>query len=214
MNTRHYSLVDQFVINLQNAVTTLMPGTRASSRPCPAEKEQDITLTESKRQHVAGLMRVNHAGEICAQALYQGQALTAHLEHVRNKMEKAAEEEVDHLAWCEQRLAELKSYPSVLNPVWYINSFLIGAIAGLIGDRWSLGFVAETERQVVNHLSEHLDQLPAEDHRSRKILKQMREDEAHHATIAADAGGAELPAMIKQLMNAVSKVMTQTAYYI
>lgn len=215
-NSRHYSLLDHILINVQNAVTTLYATGRSSARPYPASQTINIasSLTAAQQQHVAGLMRVNHAGEICAQALYQGQALTAQLDQVREKMTQAAAEEIDHLAWCEQRLTELNSQPSVLNPLWYFHSFLIGAVAGLIGDRWSLGFVVETERQVVQHLSHHLQQLPLTDERSKAILEQMREDEGHHATVALEAGGAELPDAIKQLMQLMSKVMTSSVYYV
>jgi ubiquinone biosynthesis monooxygenase Coq7 len=159
-------------------------------------------------------MRVNHAGEVSAQALYQGQALTAKLAEVRGKMERAALEENDHLAWCERRLKELDSHTSMLNPLWYTGSFAIGALAGLAGDKWSLGFVVETERQVVKHLDEHLSRLPEQDRRSRAILEQMKEDETHHATAALNAGGAELPEPVRQLMRLTSKVMTNAAYYI
>jgi ubiquinone biosynthesis monooxygenase Coq7 len=159
-------------------------------------------------------MRVNHAGEVSAQALYQGQGLTARDPAVREAMAEAADEEVDHLAWCEERLDELRSHTSYLNPFWYLGSFSIGACAGLCGDRWSLGFVAETERQVVRHLESHLQQLPAADERSRRILAQMQEDEARHATTALEAGGAELPRPIRSLMQLCSRVMTTTAYYL
>ena len=169
---------------------------------------------ETERRHVAGLMRVNHAGEVAAQGLYQGQAATARLDSVRAAMESAAEEENDHLAWCEQRLTELGSRPSILNPIWYAGAFTIGATAGLIGDRWSLGFVAETERQVVRHLEEHLDRLPMDDERSRAILEQMKIDEEHHGSTAEEAGGAKLPTPIRHLMGVVSKVMTRGAYWL
>ena len=157
-------------------------------------------------------MRVNHAGEIAAQGLYQGQAATARLEEVRDAMERAADEENDHLAWCEERLAELGSRPSILNPLWYAGAFTIGAVAGLVGDRWSLGFVAETERQVVRHLDDHLGMLPPDDDRSRSILEQMKVDEERHGAVAEDAGGASLPAPVRHLMSVVSKVMTRGAY--
>lgn len=157
-------------------------------------------------------MRVNHAGEIAAQGLYQGQAATARLEQVRESMERAAQEENDHLAWCEERLAELGSRPSVLNPLWYAGAFAIGATAGLVGDRWSLGFVAETERQVVRHLEDHIGRLPEGDSRSRAILEQMKTDEQHHGAVAEQAGGAKLPLPVRKLMGLVSKVMTGGAY--
>jgi ubiquinone biosynthesis monooxygenase Coq7 len=157
-------------------------------------------------------MRVNHVGEICAQALYAGQALTARLPEVRGAMERAAQEENDHLAWCEDRVRAMDSHLSVLNPLWYAGSFAIGAAAGLAGDRWSLGFVAETERQVVAHLEGHLERLPEADARSRAVLETMREDEEQHRAMALAAGGAELPAPVRGLMAAVSKLMTTAAY--
>jgi len=157
-------------------------------------------------------MRVNHAGEVAAQALYEGQAATARLDHVRASMQQAADEEVDHLAWCRDRLSELDSRPSMLNPVWYAGSWMIGAAAGLAGDRWSLGFVAETERQVIDHLDEHLSRLPLQDSRSRAILEQMKIDETHHGTAAMEAGAATLPAPIRATMALTSKIMTTLAY--
>jgi len=159
-------------------------------------------------------MRVNHAGEVAAQALYRGHAVTARTGALRSHMERAAEEETDHLAWCEQRLEELGSRTSLLNPLWYAGSFAIGALAGLVGDKWSLGFVAETEHQVVKHLEDHLTRLPAEDEQSRAILEQMRKDEAQHATVAIEAGAAELPEMVKKAMTLTSIVMTRSAYWL
>jgi len=159
-------------------------------------------------------MRVNHSGEVSAQGLYQGQALTAKLPDVRAKMEQAAIEENDHLVWCEQRLKDLDARKSLLNPIWYGGSFLIGATAGLLGDKWSLGFVAETEHQVVRHLDEHLESLSESDERSRAILDQMKIDEAKHATTALHHGGADLPTAVKKIMGLMSKVMTRTAYRI
>lgn len=159
-------------------------------------------------------MRVNHAGEICAQALYQGQALTARKTDVRTKLEHAAQEENDHLAWTATRIEELGARPSYLNPLWYAGSLAIGAFAGMLGDHWSLGFLAETERQVVEHLEGHLSQLPADDDKSRTIVEQMRADEGRHATTALDAGASELPAPAKRVMRLVAKVMTNTSYWI
>jgi ubiquinone biosynthesis monooxygenase Coq7 len=159
-------------------------------------------------------MRVNHSGEVCAQALYHGQALTAKLPNVRREMEQAAIEEQDHLAWCEDRLKELDSHTSLLNPVWYGLSFGMGAIAGIAGDKYSLGFVAETERQVSLHLQHHISQLPEQDERSRKILVQMNEDELHHRDTALKAGGVDLPIPVRITMTAISKLMTKTSYYI
>jgi len=171
-------------------------------------------MTERERRHAAGLMRVNHAGEVMAQGLYQGQALTARLDAVRDKMEQAAIEESDHLAWCDDRLAELRDRPSRLGPVWYTGAFLLGAGAGLAGDRWSLGFVSETEEQVINHLEEHLGRLPPSDGRSRAIIEQMKNDEARHGAEAREAGGLPLPAPARGLMTLVSRVMTRTAYWL
>ena len=159
-------------------------------------------------------MRINHTGEICAQGLYQGQALTAKLPETRRKMERSAQEENDHLAWCEQRIEELGDRKSLLNPLWYTGSFTIGAVAGLAGDKWSLGFVMETERQVEDHLEEHLEQVPTTDLKTRAILERMKADEIHHADLAQAAGGADLPAPIKLAMRLMSKVMTRTVYWV
>jgi ubiquinone biosynthesis monooxygenase Coq7 len=185
-----------------------------ASRPNPAGDGASTPLPEDKTRHVAGLMRVNHAGEVAAQALYQGQALTARNPQVRETLRHAAREEGDHLAWCAERLRELGSRPSLLNPVWYAGSFAIGAIAGIMGDRISLGFVAETERQVEGHLNDHLTRLPAEDERSRKIIEQMKADEVQHGQMAQAAGGTALPSPVPQLMRLTSQVMTRTAYYL
>ena len=214
MSTRQYSPFDQLLMQVDKAVRTVFGTPPVTERTNPAEAQPETELNAEERRRVAGLMRVNHAGEVSAQALYQGQALTAKLPDVRDKMERAALEENDHLAWCEQRLKELDSHTSVINPLWYAGSFAIGALAGLAGDKWSLGFVVETERQVVKHLQEHLDRLPTQDHKSRAIIRQMEEDESHHATTALKAGGAELPAPVKQAMRLMSKVMTTAAYYI
>ncbi|BCA93956.1 2-nonaprenyl-3-methyl-6-methoxy-1,4-benzoquinol hydroxylase [Legionella antarctica] len=183
-------------------------------RPSPAHEIADHPLSSSAKKHIAGLMRVNHAGEVCAQALYQGQALTAQLTHIKQQMVQAAAEETDHLAWCEERLVELGSKPSVLNPIWYSGSLLLGALAGLAGDQISLGFVAETERQVTAHLQRHLQTIPIDDKKTKIILEKMQEDEEHHATLAVAAGAAELPYLIKQLMRVVSKLMTKSSYYL
>ncbi|MDH5594464.1 MAG: 2-polyprenyl-3-methyl-6-methoxy-1,4-benzoquinone monooxygenase, partial [Gammaproteobacteria bacterium] len=187
---------------------------QVTERTPPDTDLQQSELSKEEARHVAGLMRINHAGEVCAQALYQGQALTAKLPNVREKMERAAQEENDHLAWCENRLKELGDHTSYLNPFWYGGSFAIGALAGLAGDKWSLGFVVETERQVVKHLDSHLQQIPAQDEKSRAILEQMKIDEGHHATVALQAGGAELPTPVKKLMQTTSKLMTRTTYWL
>lgn len=204
-------LEERLILGLDRALRTVC-SVDAAQRPNPGEAHPEPALDDAQRRHVAGLMRVNHAGEVAAQALYEGQAATARLDEVRDAMRQAAEEETDHLAWCHQRLRELDSRSSLLNPVWYAGSWAIGALAGLAGDRWSLGFVAETERQVIRHLDDHLGRLPVEDHRSRAILEQMKVDEAHHGTVALEAGGAELPAPVRSAMTLVSKVMTTAAY--
>ena len=211
---RNLSPIDQVIIQADHALRTIFGKPRITERPNPAEQCEDSELNNSERRLSSGLMRVNHSGEVSAQALYQGQALTARLESVRTSMERAALEENDHLAWTEQRLIELGSHKSFLNPIWYTGSFAIGAFAGAIGDKWSLGFVAETEHQVIRHLDSHLSKLPEKDLRSQLILQQMKEDEAHHATVALEGGGAELPWPVKKLMTAMSKVMTTSAYYI
>lgn len=211
---RQYTLVDNLIMNIDLGLKTLVPGQAQALRTNPAEQQAEQNMTETQRKHSAGLMRVNHSGEVAAQALYQGQALTAKLSLVREQMQQAADEEVDHLAWCEQRLQELGSHTSYLNFIWYTGSLLIGAAAGVAGDKWSLGFVVETERQVVMHLTKHLRQLAESDVKSRAIVEQMRDDEDDHAAMATHAGAAELPAPIKAMMQYVSMVMTTSAYYI
>ena len=188
------------------------PGGRERERP--AGGSPGDVLGEHERRRSARLMRVNHAGEVAAQALYRGQALAARDAVVRAAMDRAAREESDHLAWCRARLEELGAAPSRLDPLWYAGSLAIGAAAGLAGDRWSLGFVAETERQVVEHLGDHLARLPAGDGRSRALLERMRADERRHATRAQAAGGAPLPPIVRHAMRAASKVMTRSAYWI
>ena len=212
MQTRQIHPVDKLLIQADAALRTIFGNPPLSGRPYPAAGCSEAELSEQEKKHTAGLMRVNHSGEVSAQGLYQGQALTAKLPRVRLKMEQAAIEENDHLVWCEQRLNDLDAHKSLLNPVWYTGSFLIGATAGMLGDKWSLGFVAETEHQVVRHLDEHLELLAEDDDCSRAILEQMKIDEAKHATTALHHGGAELPAPVKKLMGLMSKVMTGTAY--
>lgn len=211
---RNYSPIDKLFLNLDTGLRTVFGQPVLTERPNPAQHLPDAELSESERMLAGRLMRINHAGEVSAQGLYQGQALTARLPEVREKMERAALEENDHLEWCERRAKEMGTHVSYLNPVWYVGSLAIGAIAGAAGDKWSLGFVVETEHQVVKHLDEHLAQLPEHDQKSRAILEQMKTDEAHHATLALHAGGAPLPAPVKTLMGLVSKVMTRTAYWI
>ncbi|MFC3609498.1 2-polyprenyl-3-methyl-6-methoxy-1,4-benzoquinone monooxygenase [Stutzerimonas tarimensis] len=211
---RHYSPADRVLMQADAALRTLLPFSGQPQRPSPAIPKPDAELTEAESRHVAGLMRINHTGEVCAQGLYQGQALTARREEIREAMDHAADEEIDHLAWCEQRIHQLGSHTSVLNPLFYGLSFGIGAGAGLISDRISLGFVAATEDQVCKHLDDHLGQLPPVDEKSRAILEQMRLDEAHHATAALAAGGLRFPGPIKFGMSMLSKVMTKATYRI
>lgn len=206
------SFLDQLVGHLDHGLrsTFVRP---SSNRPSPANSNvADPIKTNPLLQDVsAALMRVNHVGEVCAQALYQGQALTSRSVEVRNKMNEAAEEEVDHLNWCFQRIEQLNGHTSYLNPVWYLGSFTLGIAAGLAGDKWSLGFLAETERQVVEHLESHLERLPEEDTVSRAIVSQMAEDEARHAEMAIENGAAELPESIKKTMKLAAKLMTQVS---
>jgi len=182
-------------------------------RSNPAEDLLDSSLSDSEKKHSAGLMRVNHAGEIAAQALYKAQAMVARDAYIRQEMRQSADEEQDHLYWCESRIHELGSHTSIFEPVWATGSFAIGLFAGSFGDKWNLGFLAETEHQVVEHLNEHLSQLPVNDHRSRAIVEQMKIDEAAHAALAENAGAYELPQSAKKLMNLTSLVMKKTAYY-
>ena len=211
---RHYSSIDRLLLQADAAMRTLIPNSSHASRPSPALLESSSALDEAQTRHIAGLMRINHTGEVCAQALYQGQALTASLPHVREQMEHAAEEEVDHLVWCEQRIRDLGGKPSLLNPLFYGLSFAIGAAAGAISDKVSLGFVAATEDQVCKHLDEHLQQIPETDGKSRAILEQMRTDEEEHATSALEAGGFKFPAPVKFGMSLMAKVMTSSTYRI
>jgi ubiquinone biosynthesis monooxygenase Coq7 len=214
INQRTYNLADRLVLNLDQALRTVLGKPIVTERPDPAKPLKEAALNPGERDLSGRLMRINHSGEVAAQALYQGQALTARLPKVREKMERAALEENDHLAWCENRIHALGTHKSYLNPFWYAGSFAIGALAGAAGDKWSLGFVAETEHQVVRHLDNHLSRLPTADEKSRAVLEQMREDEGHHATVALEAGGAELPEPIKRLMGMTSKVMTNLAYWV
>ena len=211
---RQLTVIDKFIMRADRALRTLAASEQHAQRPSPATDISESELTIDEKRHAAGLMRVNHAGEVCAQALYQGQALTAKLPDVRAEMEHAAEEEVDHLVWCQQRLDALGSHPSYLNPVWYGLSFAIGASAGLVSDRVSLGFVAATEDQVCQHLQKHLADLPAQDEKSRAVVVQMLRDEARHADMALSAGGYRFPTAGKGLMTLVSKAMTSTSYRI
>ena len=211
---RHYSPIDRLLMQADTAMRTLIPNSSHATRPSPAVVEPKSTLDAAQTRHIAGLMRINHTGEVCAQALYQGQAFTAKLPEIREKMEQAAEEEVDHLVWCEQRIRELGSRTSLLNPLFYSLSFVFGATAGAISDKVSLGFVAATENQVCKHLDHHLLQIPETDRKSRAILEQMRIDEEEHAISALDAGGYRFPAPVKFGMSLIAKVMTSSTYRI
>ncbi len=208
---RHYSPLDRLLIEAQHALGTTL-GTARAERPNPAGDLRDPTLDEADRRHAAGLMRINHTGEVCAQALYVGQAAVARDEATRAQLLHAAQEETDHLAWCADRLGELHSRPSLFNPLWYAGSYAIGLAAGLRGDGWNLGFVVETERQVEAHLEEHLVTLPAGDERSRAILRTMKADEARHADHAEAAGARVLPRPVAGAMALTSKLMKLVAY--
>ena len=208
------SPIDRLIQEFDTALRSVVGGAHAH-RPTPgSDFGGNSGLDAVERKHAAGLMRVNHVGEVCAQALYQSQKLVARNPEIQEMLDHSGQEEMDHLAWCETRLQELGSHTSYLNPLWYAGSFAIGLAAGLSGDRWSLGFVAETEKQVENHLESHLEKLPKEDQRSRAIVDQMRIDEIAHGQAAKNAGGANLPEPIQKIMQAMSKVMTTTAYKI
>jgi ubiquinone biosynthesis monooxygenase Coq7 len=211
---RRYSFVDKLICHVDVAMSTLLAKPTQGERDNPASTIQEANLSEQERKHVAGLMRVNHVGEVCAQALYQGQALTARSPEIAEKMQEAANEELDHLAWCMARIKELDSHPSRLNLLWYTGALSMGLVAGALGDKWSLGFLAETEQQVVNHLESHFDQLPRDDKKSYAVISQMRDDEAKHRDMANEEGAAPLPVGIKKLMGLCSKVMTKVAYWV
>lgn len=211
--TRALSALDRLFVDAQNALETIAGSPRAT-RANPGADEADVVLDDADRRHAAGLMRINHVGEVCAQALYVGQAAVARDPQTRTQLQAAAQEETDHLVWCADRLRELDSRPSLLNPVWYAGSYAIGLLAGLRGDGWNLGFVVETERQVEAHLEEHLHALPAADARSRAILKVMKDDEIRHADHAEAAGARRLPQPVPMLMAAASKLMKTVAYRI
>lgn len=213
--SRRYSPLDKLLGEVDHALRTANSRKNHGTRPNPAAEVNDAdNLNSAERQLSAGLMRVNHSGEVAAQALYKGQALLARNRNLWNHLQEAADEEIDHLAWCEERLEQLGSQPSKLAPVWYAGSYTIGALAGLAGDKWSLGFIEETEKQVTAHLESHLDKLPENDMRSRTIITKMREDEIEHAENAHHAGAKELPFPIKKAMTQVAKVMTKTSFKI
>lgn len=205
--------LDWVILHFDRALRTLA-GVSASVRPIPGADLPDCVLTDAERQHVGALMRVNHVGEVCAQALYQGQAISSRNDQVRVALEQAADEEVEHLAWTMQRIKETGGRTSLLNPLWFGGSLGLGVLAGLAGNRWNLGFLAETERQVEAHLDSHIDRLPAQDKRSRAILEQMRSDEHNHAQTARNLGAAMLPSPVRLAMTAASRLMTRTAYFI
>ncbi|OAB55322.1 2-octaprenyl-3-methyl-6-methoxy-1,4-benzoquinol hydroxylase [Leptolyngbya valderiana BDU 20041] len=209
---REISWIDEWIGHADQALRVALGPPPGNTQPSPAGDIPDHELEERERVHAAGLMRINHTGEVCAQALYAGQAATARSDHVRKEMAEAAREEEDHLAWCAERLDELHDRPSFLNPLWYAGSFSIGAFAGLMGDRWSLGFVEATERQVEAHLDHHLETLPAPDQRSRAIVEQMKEDEARHADMAVEQGARTLPAPVQGLMGLTAGLMKLIVY--
>lgn len=212
MFIRQTSLPDRILIEIERALGTALGSAVDASRASPAQSIPEADLDDRARRHAAGLMRVNHTGEVCAQALYSGQAAVARQTSVREQLLEAAAEETDHLAWCADRLDALQSRPSLFNPLWYAGSFALGATAALTSDRVSLGFVVETERQVEAHLGEHLEQLPVEDAASRAVVAQMKDDEARHGRQAKAAGGIDLPAPIPALMRVASSVMKAVAY--
>ena len=205
--------IDSVIIEADKVLRTLFASQR-SVRPHPDAGVPETSLSESERRHVAGLMRVNHSGEVCAQALYQGQALTSRDPSVRDALREAAHEEVEHLAWTEQRLRELGSHTSWMNPLWYAGSLTLGVLAGKLGDRWNLGFLAETEKQVTAHLESHLDRLPESDEKSAAIIRQMAIDETSHAHTAEALGAAQFPPLVKSLMQQTSRLMTGLSYRI
>src|SRR5688572_26708225 len=205
--------IDRLIVSFDRGLRTLF-APAVSVRRVPGDELPEAQLDPEEREHAAALMRVNHTGEICAQALYQGQALTARSSVAAGALERAAQEETEHLAWTERRIEELGGRKSLLNPVWYAGSFAIGAVAGLLGDRVNLGFLAETERQVVEHLDSHLKKLPAADEKSRAVVSEMRMDESRHATSAVEHGGGDLPGPARLLMRLASRVMTRAAYHL
>ncbi|MCB1600176.1 MAG: 2-polyprenyl-3-methyl-6-methoxy-1,4-benzoquinone monooxygenase [Xanthomonadales bacterium] len=209
---RQLSTLDRWLAEADRAMRTVLAPAEAPDRTSPGDAHPRVELSEQDRRHVAGLMRINHAGEVCAQALYYGQAAVARDPEVAAHLTQAAREEGDHLAWCEARLHELGSHPSVVNPFWYAGAFAIGASAGLIGDRLSLGFVVETERQVESHLGEHLTRLPPEDERTRAVLEQMQADEIEHGADARRRGGIDLPWPLPRLMQIAADTLRAVAY--
>jgi len=214
MDERNLTPVDRLLAKVDNLLRAAAGSSIHTARENPARHIDDKPMSATEKSHAAALMRINHAGEVAAQGLYQGHAAITHNPIIKNHMQCAADEERDHLAWCEQRLKELNSRPSHLNPVWYGGAFAIGAASGILGDRWSLGFIEETERQVVQHLTEHLDRLPANDEKSRAIIHKMRDEEALHGANAKDAGASDLPVPVRRFMRLTAKIMTGTAYWL
>ncbi len=213
MEERQLTALDRLLSGIDSALRTVAPTSTQAARPSPAAGVNENTLSDKEKSHAAGLMRVNHAGEIAAQGLYQGHAAVARDPEVEVQMRQAADEELDHLGWCEERLRELGAGPSQLRPVWYAGAFTIGAVSGVFGDKWSLGFIEETEKQVSEHLTGHLDRLPQNDAKSRAIVEQMRDEEEEHGANANKAGAARLPLPARQLMRVCAKLMTRTAYW-
>lgn len=214
MTNKKPAIGDLLISHFDRALKTLIPNSNYPNKQNPANHHESNNYNDKDKQHIAGLMRVNHTGEVCAQGLYQGQALTAKLPDMYQAMEHAADEEIDHLVWCEERLDDFGEKPSLLNPVWYGLSYMMGAVAGFAGDKYSLGFVAATEERVCAHLQEHLEQTPETDQKTRAILIQMLEDEARHATNALNAGGIVFSPAAKDIMTRVSSIMTKTSYHI
>ncbi len=214
MHVRNMTPLDRLLASANNALRTVAAPAGRPARPNPADTIDETDLDEEQKRHAAGLMRVNHAGEVAAQALYQGHAAVARDKTIESQMQQAADEEFDHLAWCESRIRELGYEPSKLSPFWYAGAFAIGAASGVLGDKWSLGFIAETEKQVCDHLDSHLDDLPEDDAKSRAIVEQMHAEEAEHGENAVEAGAADLPDPVKGLMRLTAKVMTRTAYWV
>ena len=206
-------MIDKLITTLDTGLRTIFASSVAA-RPRPDASVEEAALDDNSKQHAAALMRINHVGEVCAQALYSGQALTSKNPHIVNALQHAAAEETDHLAWCEARMKELGGRKSWLNPIWYAGSFTLGAVAGALSEKWNLGFLAETEKQVASHLQNHLSQLDETDIKTRTIITQMQQDEAAHAAEALQLGGGELPAPVKLGMQLASKIMTKTAYHI
>jgi 3-demethoxyubiquinol 3-hydroxylase len=207
------NMLDNLIVEFDKGLRTVLAKAQ-TVRPFPDRNHAEPTMDEREKRHAAALMRINHSGEVCAQALYNGQALTARNPATEAALREASHEETEHLAWCEKRIQELGSHKSLLNPLWYTGSFAIGALAGTLGDKWNLGFLAETENQVGKHIEDHLQRLPQQDEKSRAILEQMKIDEAKHATTALHYGGTELPLPVQLAMKLTSKVMTRTSYWI